>query len=229
MCKTSKPILFSKFKGMRVVCMTNEGQLPMMKNMLNSALKCGLPMNLFHCYILNSDKEAAAYNTTEFKHITTRKLEVIRMNMDMDTILWVDNDIVFFQNCLNDITSKPGSFVMQDDGWSMCTGFFLARPDIFGKQLIDKCITFLKDRHGTDNDQTAFQYCCKTTPATITPLSREEYPNGSVYFDQNIRHKARIVHCNFLKTTAEKAWRFKQHGMWDESDKAFNLVNKYYI
>jgi len=212
-----------------MVCMTNEGQLPMMKNMLNSALKCGMPMHLFHCYIIRSNKEAAAYNTTEFKHITTRKLEVIRMNMELGGILWVDNDIVFFENCLKDIMSKPGSFVMQDDGWSMCTGFFLARPGTFSKQVIDKSINWLKDHSGTDNDQNAFQYCCTTTPVMITPLCREEYPNGSVYFDQNIRHKARMVHCNFLKTTAEKVCRLKQHGMWDESDEGYNRVNKYFI
>lgn len=229
MCKTSKPNLFSRFKGMRIVCMTNEGQLPMMKNMLNSALKCGLPMNLFHCYILSSDKEAATYNTKEFKNITITKLEVIRMNMDIDTILWVDNDIVFFDDCLGDIMSKPGSFVMQDDGWSMCTGFFLARPGVLSKLLIDKCIKWLKNNGGTDNDQHAFQYCRTNTPVMITPLPREEYPNGSVYFDQNIQNKAKMVHCNFLTTTPEKVWRFKHHGMWDESDEGYNRVYKYIL
>ena len=229
MCKTSKPNLFSRFKGMRIVCMTNEGQLPMMKNMLNSALKCGIPMNLFHCYIIGTNKEAAEYSTTEFKHITTRKLEVIRVNMDIDTILWVDNDIVFFQNCLGDITSKPGSFVMQDDGWSLCTGFFLARPGLFSKQVIDKSITWLKAQQGVPNDQHAFNISRKTVPAIITALSREEYPNGETYFDLNIKHNARMVHSNYLKTTAEKVQRFKDHGMWDESDVAFNKVYKYAI
>lgn len=229
MCKTSKPNLFSRFKGMRIVCMTNEGQLPMMKNMLNSALKCGLPMNLFHCYIIGTNKQAAEYSTLEFKHITTRKLEVIRMNMDKDTILWVDNDIVFFQNCLADITSKPGSFVMQDDGWAMCTGFFLARPGLFSKQVIDKSIKWLKAQECTPNDQHAFNICCKSTPIMITPLPQDQYPNGETYFDKNIRNKARMVHSNYLTTTAEKVQRFKDHGMWDESDVAFNKVYKYAI
>jgi hypothetical protein len=209
--------------------MTNQAQLPMMKNMLNSALKCGMPMHLFHCYILRYDKEAASYNTREFKNITTRKLEVIRMNMDIDTILWIDNDIVFFQDCLRDIMSKPGSFVMQDDGWSMCTGFFLARPDFFSKQVIDKSINWLKSHTGFPNDQHAFQDSCKSTPMNITALSCEEYPNGNIYFNQKIQDKARMVHSNFLKTTAEKVQRFKDHRMWDESDVAFNLVKKYYI
>jgi Nucleotide-diphospho-sugar transferase len=209
--------------------MTNEGQLPMMKNMLNSALKCGMPMHLFHCYILTSDKEVASYDTTRFKHITTRKLEVIRMNMEMGTILWVDNDIVFFENCLADILSKPGSFVMQNDGWSMCTGFFLARPSLFSKQIIDKSITWLKGRQGVQNDQHAFQESCKTTPIMITSLCREEYPNGETYFNLKIQSKARMVHSNCIKTTAKKVQRFKDHGMWNDSDEGFNYVYKYAI
>ena len=64
--------------------MTNDAQLPMMKNMLNSAMKSGWDMSLFHCYILSSQKEAASYGTTEFKTITLRKLEVILHNMVVD-------------------------------------------------------------------------------------------------------------------------------------------------
>lgn len=209
--------------------MTNEAQLPMLKNMLNSALKCGIPMSQFHCYILSSDKEAATYFSSEFKSITTRKLEVILMNMDIDNIMWVDNDIVFFENCLGDIVSKPGSFVMQDDGWGYCTGFFLARPGLFSKQLITKSISWLQKQTSNLNDQHAFNNMAKSTPITITKLSTEEYPNGDVYFSKNIRSKARMVHCNYLYTTAEKVQRLKDHNMWDESDEGFNFVNKYYI
>jgi hypothetical protein len=209
--------------------MTNDAQLPMMKNMLNSALKCGFPMHMFHCFILSSDKEVATYNTEQFKSITTRKLEVILLNMGMDIMLWVDNDIVFFENCLKDIVSKSGSFVMQDDGWGYCTGFFLARPGIFANQVIQKSISWLKQRQGTLNDQHAFNAVAKQTPVSIFKLSNEEYPNGEVYFEKKIQSKARMVHSNYLMTTSEKVQRFKDHELWDESDKGFNLVNKYYI
>uniref|UniRef100_A0A6C0DR36 Nucleotide-diphospho-sugar transferase domain-containing protein n=1 Tax=viral metagenome TaxID=1070528 RepID=A0A6C0DR36_9ZZZZ len=214
---------------MRIVCMTNDAQLPMMKNMLNSALKCGFPMHMFHCFILSSDKEVATYNTEQFKSITTRKLEVILLNMGMDIMLWVDNDIVFFENCLKDIVSKSGSFVMQDDGWGYCTGFFLARPGIFANQIIQKSISWLKQRQGALNDQHAFNAVAKQSPVSIFKLSNEEYPNGEVYFEKKIQSKARMVHSNYLMTTSEKVQRFKDHGMWDESDAGFNVVNKYFI
>jgi hypothetical protein len=209
--------------------MTNEAQIPMMKNMLNSAMKCGFPMHHFHCFILSSDKEVATYNTDHFKSITTRKLEVILLNMGMDTMLWVDNDIVFFENCLKDIVSKSGSFVMQDDGWGYCTGFFLASPGIFTNQVIKNSISWLTQRKGPLNDQHAFNAVAKQSPVHIFKLSAEEYPNGDIYFEKKITSKARMVHSNYLMTTAEKVQRFKDHGMWDESDGGFNVVNKYFI
>jgi len=209
--------------------MTNEAQLPMMKSMLNSALKCGVPMHLFHCYILGSNKEAATYNTDQFKSITVQKLEVIRMNMETDTVLWVDNDIVFFENCLKDIVSKPGSFVMQNDGWGHCTGFFLARPGLFSRQVIANSVSWLNQRQGSLNDQHAFNDVVKKSPVVVFSLSTDEYPNGAMYFAHGFKTKARMVHCNYLPTTAEKVERFKDHGMWDDSDNGFNLVNKYYI
>jgi hypothetical protein len=80
--------------------MTNEGQLPMMKSMLMSAMKAGIDMSLFHCYVLASQKEVATYATPEFKSITIRKLELILENTYLDEdVMWVDNDIHFFKSC----------------------------------------------------------------------------------------------------------------------------------
>jgi len=217
---------------MRIVAMTNEGQLPMMKNMLNSAMKVGFNMKDFHCYIVSSDKAAAAYNTSEFKKLTTRKMEVILINMRFwDQVLWVDNDIVFFNNCLQDILSHRGSFVMQDDLWGYCTGFFLIRPTAFTNSLFQRCIDRLNSNpESSENDQHVFNKLIKSAPTIIvTKLPLNEYPNGHIYFTGNNKNVANILHNNYLKTTAEKVEKFKNNDMWDESDTAFNLVNKYYI
>ena len=97
---------------MRIVCMTNEGQLSMMKNMLNSAVKTGWNLSNFHCYILKTQQEAASYNTLNFQNITIRKLEVILENMQKDPeVIWIDNDIVLFQNCIQDMRIKIGNFI----------------------------------------------------------------------------------------------------------------------
>jgi hypothetical protein len=212
--------------------MTNDGQLPMMKNMLRSARERGFDMNLFHCYILNDQKEAATYNTGEFKSITIRKLEVILHNMQLDSeVIWIDNDIVLFENCIQDMRRYHGKFVMQDDIWSPCTGFFLVRADIFSMKAIQDCINWLKDRNAQSvNDQHAFYSIYKRTIGlTVTLLPQEQYPNGAVYFQQDRKSNAKMVHCNFLFTTAEKEQRLKDNDLWDPSEYGFSLANKYYI
>lgn len=218
---------------MRIVCMTNEGQLPMMKNMLRSAKEVGIDMSLFHCYILNDQKQAATYNTPEFKSITTKKLEVILHNMRLDSeVIWIDNDIVFFENCIQDMKRYPGRFVMQDDVWSPCTGFFFVRPDIFSLKTIRDCIGWLNYNNAKEvvNDQHAFNHIYKRTiGVTVSLLPQEEYPNGSVYFQQGKTQKAKMVHCNYLPTTPEKEKRLQEHGFWNVNDDAFNLANKYFI
>jgi len=217
---------------MRIVCMTNEGQLPMMKNMLNSALKAGFPMEQFHCHILTSNPETAAYGTANFHAITIKKLEVILHNLFQDSeILWIDNDIVVFENMIADIKSRGGSFIMQDDIWSPCTGFFLARNGVFSVKVLRDSIRWLASNQDPQiNDQHAFTNIVKRTiGATVTLLPREEYPNGEIYFNQKKTEKAKMVHCNYLTTTPEKVQRLKDHNLWDESDTAFEKVNIYYI
>jgi hypothetical protein len=212
--------------------MTNDGQLPMMKNMLRSAKESGFDMSLFHCYILNDQKEAATYNTGEFKSITIRKLEVILHNMQLDSeVVWIDNDIVLFENCIDDMRRYRGKFVMQDDIWSPCTGFFLVRTDIFSMKAIQDCISWLKDRPAQSlNDQHAFTNIYKRTIGlTVTLLPQEQYPNGAIYFQHDKKLNAKMVHCNYMFTTLEKEQRLKDNNLWEVNDEAFNMVNKYYI
>lgn len=213
--------------------MTNEGQLPMMKNMLRTAMESGFDMSLFHCYILTEQRSLASYKSREFKTIVTRKLEVILHNMKLDNeILWIDNDIVLFQNCIDDLRKYTGSFVMQDDVWSPCTGFFLARTHSASLKAIRDCITWLKMRRidYTKNDQHAFLDIYRSIEnLTVTLLPKEEYPNGYIYFEQKSSNNPKMVHCNFLKTTPEKVERLKEHGLWNPTETAFELANKYYI
>ena len=213
--------------------MTNDGQLPMMRNMLNSALKAGFPMDNFHCYILQHDREAAAYNTREFQSITLQKLEVILSNLLLDReVLWIDNDIYLFKNIIDELRGIPGNMVMQDDLWGPCTGFFLARSTPATIRVLKKTIQYVRSKLSTsiENDQHAFFRVYRgIIGLMIRLLPTDEYPNGEIYFNQKQTAKAKIVHNNYLTTTAEKVERFKITNLWDDSDVAFNLVKKYYI
>lgn len=210
---------------MRIICMTNDAQLPMMKSMLMSAMKAGIDMSLFHCYILASQKEVATYATPEFKSLTIQKLEVILQNTFLDEhVLWVDNDIHFFQNCIADVLTKSGNFIMQNDIWSPCTGFFLVRGNDASRSHLKKAIAWLKSNPSPSyNDQHAFKACMNPIRGIdrIYLLDTEEYPNGEIYFNLNKKDKAKMVHCNYLTTTSQKEERLKAFGFWDDSDEAF--------
>lgn len=217
---------------MRIVAMTNDGQLPMMKNMLNSAMKSGWPLSAFHCYIVGNQSAAATYNTPEFQSLTLRKLEVILDNMHQDKeVLWIDNDIYLFENTIAEIRSINGQFVMQDDLWSPCTGFFLVRASPASFHAIRKSIQYIRDRLPSGiNDQHAFSAVYKRIIGlTVSTLPQDEYPNGEIYFNQNKTEKAKMVHCNYLLTTSEKVERFKLFSLWNESDDGYDMVNKYFI
>jgi hypothetical protein len=213
--------------------MTNDAQLPMMKSMLMSAMKAGIDMSLFHCYILASQKEAATYNTAEFKSITIRKLEVILQNTYLDEdVLWVDNDIHFFNDCTVDVLSKSGNFIMQNDIWSPCTGFFLVRGNEASRNHLHRAIAWLKTNPSPSyNDQHAFKACMNPIRGLdrIYLLDTEQYPNGEIYFNMNKRTRARMVHCNYLPTTSQKVERLKAFGFWDESDEAFYKADIIFI
>ena len=209
--------------------MTNDAQLPMMKSMLTSAMKAGIDMSLFHCYILPSQKEEAIYATPEFKSITTQKLELILKNMDLDgEVMWVDNDIHFFENCISDIVSKPGNFVMQNDIWSPCTGFFLIRANEASRSHLQRAIAWLKSNPSQSyNDQHAFKACMQPIRGLdrIYLLDTDQYPNGEIYFNLNKKSKARMVHCNYLTSTSTKVERLKASGLWDDSDETFYNID----
>lgn len=218
---------------MRIVCMTNEGQIPMMKNMLRSAIESGIDMSLFHCYILNTQPECQSYNTYGFKALTVRKLEVVLENMEYDSqVLWIDNDVLFFENCIQHIQSHTGDFIMQDDVWAPCCGFFLVRSNPLSKETLHRCIDKIHENKDDPriDDQTAFLNIYKKQKGlNVTLLPKDEYPNGYVYFNENCKSHAKMLHCNYLKTTAEKIERLKDHNLWNPTEEAFEKVNKYYI
>ncbi len=216
--------------------MTNEGQIDMMKNMLTSAKKAGFPMLDIHCYVMSTNKEAASYNTANFQLITLRKLEIILENMQQSSeVFWIDNDIIFFDtfsNIISNIKSYNGQFIMQDDMWSVCTGFFFVKSTPVSLRVIQKSIDWLRKQLNNPalNDQHAFNNCYRSViGCLVSKLPQEEYPNGRVYFENNKKDKARMLHNNFLVGTDAKIDRFKANNMWEIDDNIFHYVRLYHI
>lgn len=204
--------------------MTNDGQLGMLKNMLNSAEKAGIPLDLFHIHHIANP--LTTYGSIDFKKITMKKFELILAHSFHDSqVLWVDNDIVFFRNPIDELVRCDGDFVMQDDIWSPCTGFFLMRSSQRSRNVLHKSIELLKSSPNDNvNDQTAFNTIYRTTFPRIRVrlLPRKTYPNGEIYFERKETVNPFIVHNNYLTNTPDKIARFKEHGLWNDSDETYN-------
>ena len=223
--------------GLRIIAMTNRGQRPMLRNMLRSAQAVGMDLGLFDVYLTPegaaTPAEAAAFGSAHFASVTALKLALIaREAAAHAAVLWVDNDIVFFRNPLDDLLARaPVPFLMQNDQWSPCTGFWLLRAQaardggaaaaVLARSL---AVMALRDCKDSDNDQAAFARACKESRCSPALLEDALYPNGRVYFERRVQARALLVHCNYLKTTAEKEARFLEHGLWDPREDVMERV-----
>lgn len=216
---------------MKILSMTNSGQLDMMKNMLNSAEKVGIPLNLFSIYLMNEVQEASNFWTMNFYTITMRKLQLIYDTLctlpEGERLFWIDNDIVLFTNPISELESFTEDFVMQDDLYTGCTGFWTIRRSPASCALMRTALEYMKNNpHEKMHDQIAVWHVLKNTrhPCSLRILNRYQYPVGDVYFKTNEyvfdRSIARILHNNFLFTAREKVERFKANNMWNPSDEA---------
>lgn len=213
----------------RIIAMTNLGQLDMLKNMLRSADEVGIDMKLFDVYMTPPDKlkEAAGFDNTNFTPITMLKLQVIIKGIEEhDMILWVDNDIVFLKDPIKDLLSRiEVPFLIQDDQWSACTGFFLIRKSDLVLKILKDGLKLMKENKARE-DQTAINKAFEMNKYNPTLLEEYLYPNGNIYFNKKIQSKeAKIIHFNYQKTSAEKIERMKQNKLWNPNDNGYNKVN----
>ena len=213
----------------RIIAMTNLGQLDMLKNMLRSADENSIDMKLFDVYMTPPDKlnEAAGFDNSNFTPITMLKLQVIiKAIEEHDMILWVDNDIVFLKNPINDLLSRDEvPFLIQDDQWSACTGFFLIRKSELVLRILKDALKLMKENKARE-DQTAINKAFEINKYNPTLLEEYLYPNGNIYFNKKIQSKeANIIHFNYQKTSSEKIERMKQNKFWNPTDIGYKKVN----
>ena len=220
---------------LRIIAMSNRGQLAMLRNMLRSAAAVGMDLGLFDVYLTPEDSrtpsEAAAFGSQPFASVTALKLALIaREAAAHAAVLWVDNDIVFFSNPLDDLLARPHvPFLMQNDQWSPCTGFWLlrggsqpAQREVLARSLEVMGRSGSKD---AENDQSAFARACQECRVRPALLEDALYPNGRVYFERRQQERALMVHCNYLSTTAEKEKRLAEHGLWDPVEDILGRVH----
>jgi hypothetical protein len=221
---------FNTQNNIRIICMTNKGQLDMLKNMLRSAHDVGVDMKLFDVYLTPENdnlSESAGFDSDNFTPITMLKLQtIIKAVEEHEIVLWVDNDIIFLKNPIADLMARdPVPFLMQDDQWAACTGFFLIRRSESVLKILRDALNLMKNGKERE-DQAAVNKALKMNNIKPTLLEDYMYPNGNIYFNKKIKSKhAKIIHFNYQKNSEEKIDRMKANELWNVSNVGFDKVN----
>jgi len=208
---------------MRIVCFSNTGQRSLLMNLLNSLKKVGIPLEMVDAYYLDDGCPSADYQTDKFAVYTRAKMVCVLDALTRDPeVLWVDSDIVFFDNCLEHIKTYMGDITIQDDLWSPCCGFFLARrtePTLaLLRIIIDKMATPTTHEGRKFDDQSWFNTLYPLVPIIVNKLPIVFYPNGQVYYTNKNRSLARIWHNNCVIGAENKIARFKELALWNPEE-----------
>ena len=219
---------------MKYVTFLNYGCLDICKNMLESAKKAGISPDSFVIYCLD-DKSFNALNgnyscirytqttsseyknwsfdsTSEFRQIVKYKWSIIKEAYKQNkSLCFIDTDIVILKN-FSFLTSTFDGILCQSDlpGSLICSGFMIFGDSVVCQNLIDECSNMEEQ-----DDQLAINGIYHKYQDYIKLLPQNLFPNGHVYYQQNIKDpNAYIVHNNFMVGIDNKIQKFKDVGLW---------------
>lgn len=220
---------------MKFLTQLNSGCIEICKNMLKSAERVGLSMDDFYIACLDSnayehmkeypgaflyrDQELTEYQdwsfdkNSKFREIVRTKWKLISdMYEQVQDLCWVDTDIVFIKNFFPVPNKIRHLILVQSDspGSTFCTGFMIFNNTDYCKNLINDCA-----QNEDEDDQINFNLTVRDKYAQhVGVLSPEEFPNGHVYYVQNKKDQALIVHNNHMLGVDTKINKFKEEGLW---------------
>ncbi len=183
------------------------------------------------------------YGSAGFRRVAQMKplLSKVAHDRGLD-VLFVDGDIIFNANPLEELYARRSDLVVQDDSngaWvSSCkkesktrnvnSGFYLLRATEGGSQIIDKWLASIDSNPNLGaGDQihlnAVLWATCDSPDAssfTYTVLLHDTYPNGFSFYHMKRRHNGyrltkvqRIVHFNYIKGIPEKLERIQKEGL----------------
>ena len=217
---------------MKFLTFLNFGCLNICKNMLESAKRVGIPSSEFIVYCLDDESyndlkdsvpcvqyKSDAPKTYEnwsfdpksqFRQVVKHKWKIIKeVYKENKNLCWIDTDIVLLKD-FRFLDNQFNGTLCQSDlpGSLICSGFMIFSNTTQSEQLINECAS-LED----EDDQLAINGLY--TKYNINLLSLELFPNGNVYYQQNIKNKdAFIVHNNHMVGVETKIQHFKNEGLW---------------
>lgn len=221
---------------MKFLTFLNSGCIDICLNMLKSAENVDIDINDFiiacmdiDAYNLLSnkgyvgaylylDQELKEYQNwtfdenSGFRNIVKHKWKIIKdIHQKYPNLMWVDTDIVFKENPV-DILSGHEEVLFQRDspGSKLCTGFMVFNDTIECRKLIEEC-----SLDSTADDQLIMnQIALSKYSDHIALLSEDLFPNGYVYYYNEKKENAMIVHNNWIVGVENKIKKFKEENLW---------------
>lgn len=221
---------------MKFLTFLNSGCLDICLNMLKSAENVGISKDDFIIACLDND----AYNSliqkgyngayvyinqdlTEyqnwtfdkdsgFRNIVKYKWKIIKQIYDNNPdLIWVDTDIVFKENPVEELKGNEEILFQSDlPGSTLCTGFMVFNRTEICKKMIEEC-----SEYDCEDDQLIMnQIALEKYSDNIALLNEDLFPNGNVYYLQNRKSNAMIVHNNWMVGVNEKIKKFKEENLW---------------
>lgn len=223
---------------MKFVTFLNSGCIEICKNMLKSAELAGISKDDFVIYCLDmlslqsfseysnrilyydTNDEMVRYSSgyenwtfdsnSNFRKVVKHKWNIIKEAYSVfNDICWVDTDIVFKKDPRPIFDQVDAKILCQSDlpGSVICSGFMAFKNSNEAKMLIDECSSM-----SGEDDQIAINGVYTKYPVAI--LHPRLFPNGHVYYKQNIKNDAYIVHNNHMVGIETKIEHFKNEGLW---------------
>ncbi len=219
---------------MKYLTFLNFGCIDICKNMLLSAEYVGINIDNFYIACLDSDsyselkhyKNCFLYKEQEltkyqdwsfdpssgFRQIVKNKWTLIKqIYVNNKQLCWVDTDIVFKRNP-EEIISNNTKILFQCDlpGSLICSGFMVFNESNRCFELINEC-----GNNSIEDDQILINnIAISKYKDDISLLNQKYFPNGNVYYTQNIKQHAYIIHNNHMVGIDTKISKFKEEGNW---------------
>lgn len=147
-----------------------------------------------------------------FRNIVKYKWKIIEnVYRQHKELCWVDTDIVFKKNPIKIIENKEKILFQSDrPGSTLCSGFMVFNSSSYSGNLIKECSSKFEE-----DDQLLVNYIALSKYyEQIEILDEALFPNGNVYYIQNKKENAFIVHNNWMVGVTNKIEKFKEEGLW---------------
>lgn len=218
---------------MKFITFLNNGCVDICENMLTSAKQVGIDLDNFYIACLDQksyecmkkyknsyiaiDQHVTDYQewtfdeNSSFRKIVKNKWKIILdVYLKHPNLCYVDTDIVFKSNPIPIIENNSNVLVQCDlPGNLICSGFMVFNNTESCKNLVNEC-----GLNDVEDDQILINRIAHKYSMNISILNMEQFPNGYVYYQKNIKDKAVIVHNNHMVGIETKINKFKEENLW---------------